>query len=480
MKQFIINLLASRILQILLIILIIIISFSTVFFLSFYDPTANFSKFIPGMDREGSDYNNKNNKAVIGEYYKKFDNEYIYIKGRWPQFRGFNRDNIYEDENILNENSLNKNPDILWEIDLGEGHAAPAVYDGRVYLLDYDENIKSDVLRCFALADGKELWRRWYKVPIKRNHGFSRTIPAVNDKYAVTIGPKGHVMCVESVTGDYLWGIDIEKEYLSEIPLWYTGQCPIIDNDTTVIATCGKSILIGVDCRTGDVLWETPNPENYKMSHSSIMPMKIYGKKTYVYCAIGGMVGISAEKNDRGKLLWQTKEWDAKVIAPSPVGIGDGRIFVTAGYGAGSMMFNIIKDGDNFRAESLYKYKPNEGLACEQQTPIIYKGFLYGIMPKDGGIYRNQFVCYDPSGNIIWTSSKDKRFGLGPFILINDKFVILSDDGTLTIINASTVKYDEIINFKVMEGRDAWGPIAVAGSKMLLRDSAKMVCIELK
>ena len=36
---------------------------------------------------------------------------------------------------------------------------SPAVFASRVYLLDYDEAKRSDALRCFALADGKELWR---------------------------------------------------------------------------------------------------------------------------------------------------------------------------------------------------------------------------------------------------------------------------------------------------------------------------------
>ena len=54
-------------------------------------------------------------------------------------------------------------------------------------------------------------------------------------KIMSTIGPRCHVMCVERESGDFLWGIDIEKDYLNETPLWYTGQCPIIDNGIAVI-----------------------------------------------------------------------------------------------------------------------------------------------------------------------------------------------------------------------------------------------------
>ena len=106
-----------------------------------------------------------------------------------------------------------------------------------------------------------ELWRRWYSVNLKRNHGMSRTTPAITDKYIVTMGPKCHVMCCNPQNGDLLWGIDLGKDFNTEVPLWYTGQCPLIDNDIAVIAPGGSSLLIGVDCATGKVVWKTPNPD---------------------------------------------------------------------------------------------------------------------------------------------------------------------------------------------------------------------------
>ena len=45
-------------------------------------------------------------------------------------------------------------------------------------------------------------------------------------------------------------------------------QCPLIDRQTAVIAPGGRALMIGVDCATGEILWETPNPDGWKMSHS--------------------------------------------------------------------------------------------------------------------------------------------------------------------------------------------------------------------
>ena len=118
-------------------------------------------------------------------------------------------------------------------------------------------------------------------------------------------------------------------------------------------------------------------------------------------------------------------------------------------------------------------------LASEQQTPIYTGGLLYGIMPKDGGALRGQFVCYRPDGSLAWSSGQEHRFGLGPFILADNKFFLLSDDGVLTMIKADAGKFEPLGQARIFEGQDAWGPLAIAGTRMLLRDSKRMACIEL-
>ncbi|MFO7823111.1 MAG: hypothetical protein R6V72_04175, partial [Cyclobacterium sp.] len=69
-------------------------------------------------------------------------------------------------------------PKRIWEIELGEGYAGAAIHKGRLFILDYDESKGADVLRCLSAETGEEIWRRWYKIKIKRNHDISRTVPA--------------------------------------------------------------------------------------------------------------------------------------------------------------------------------------------------------------------------------------------------------------------------------------------------------------
>ena len=127
------------------------------------------------------------------------------IQGEWPWFRGKDLDNIAKGGAPLARQWPPGGPTVLWSVELGEGHAGPAVRDGRVYLLDYDREKSCDALRCLSLADGKEIWRYSYPVEVKRYHGMSRTVPALGGSCVVAIGPKCHVTCLDATTGKELW-----------------------------------------------------------------------------------------------------------------------------------------------------------------------------------------------------------------------------------------------------------------------------------
>lgn len=207
-----------------------------------HNPVKDFVESLPGRDNRPPGFTSKSEAADIGAYFASFDGTPSEIQGSWPRFRGADFDNISKENIKLIDKWGASGPNILWSIELGEGHAGPVVSNGRVYLLDYDEVDRADVLRCFSFDDGTEIWRRGYELFVKRNHGMSRTVPAATDKYVVSIGPKCHVMCVDAVSGDFRWGIDLVSEYGAEVPLWYTGQCPLIDGSLAVIAVGGELV----------------------------------------------------------------------------------------------------------------------------------------------------------------------------------------------------------------------------------------------
>ena len=148
------------------------------------DPTEGIQVSVPGMDGF-ADAAVRTEKAVeIGEFFASYDGIPGDSAASWPGFRGTLADNIAGNSPPLFDSlpaDISADSRILWTVSLGEGHAGAAVHNGRVYILDYDEQARGDSLRCFSLADGREIWRRWYTVEVKRNHGMSRTVPAVDD-----------------------------------------------------------------------------------------------------------------------------------------------------------------------------------------------------------------------------------------------------------------------------------------------------------
>ncbi len=449
-----------------------------------YDPAAGLAERVPGEDQRPAGLAALPSVDIRGRF-EAFDGVPSAITASWPRFRGISFDNTSREAVRLVAPALDWQPHVLWHVDdLGEGYAGAAVANGRVYVLDYDEARRADSLRCFSLDSGREIWRRWYAVPMKRNHGFSRTVPAVSGTYVVTIGPSCHVMCCDALSGAFRWGIDLAQDFGAGVPDWYAGQCPLIDGSEAVIAIGGPSTLLaGFDLASGRLAWQTPNPRGLALSHSSIMVATIGGVRTYVYAAIGGIVGISAEPSSRGTLLWESPAFDATVIAPSPVVLDGGRLFLTTCYGAGSIMLRVTRSGSSFTPEVLCRYGPGDGLVCDHQTPVLFRGMLIGVLPRDAGTLRAELACWNPdTRRYAWTSGQDQRFGslgLGPYMIADGKLIILNEDGVLTIAEASTTAYRPLASARILDGPDAWAPMALAAGRLIARDAHRMVCVDL-
>jgi len=235
------------------------------------------------------------------------------LPGAWPRFRGANFDATSTEDFSPARTWPSNGPDIVWSIDVGEGFAGPAILAGRVYLMDYNREQQADVVRCLSLDDGRDIWRYSYPVKVKRDHGMSRTVPAVTEQYVVTMGPKCHVTCLNSMTGEFHWMFNLVREFDTKVPRWYTAQCPLIEKGRAIITPAGTVLMMAVDCETGETIWETPNPDGWVMTHSSIVAMEFNGRRFYVYCGgnqiKGGVVGVSAED---GSIQWKNEEWKVR------------------------------------------------------------------------------------------------------------------------------------------------------------------------
>jgi outer membrane protein assembly factor BamB len=425
---------------------------------------------VPGLDRPKLGDDEPMAKPLVGKL-TAFDHPLTKLPGAWPRFRGERLDGIGDAAEPLARQWPPAGPPMLWSVELGEGHAGAAVRDGRVFVLDYDRAASADLLRCLSLADGKDIWQFSYPVGVKRNHGMSRTVPTVTDKYVVTVGPKCDVSCLDPVTGKQYWLIDMVRQFGATVPPWYNGQCPLVDRERVILATGGSSLLVALDCRSGQVAWKSPNPRGWTMTHASIMPMEFAGKRMYVYCGKGGVAGVSA---DDGSILWDTTDWKISIATvPSPVILPRGRIFLSGGYNTGAMILQLEEHSGKIAARTLHKIAPAV-FGSTQHTPIFLDGHLYGVREKD-----KQLVCLGPDGRVAWSSGPQHRFGIGPYLVADGLIFVMNDSGRLTLAEASPNGYRQLAEAQVFDGgNDSWGPMALAGGRLIVRDLTRMMCLD--
>lgn len=392
------------------------------------------------------------------------------ITAAWPCFRGADRDAINKEPIRLARSWPASGPRRLWSVPLGDGFASAAVDHGCVYVFDHVDD--ADVLRCLALDDGREIWHNGYPVVIAHNHGMSRTVPAIAGDCAVTMGPKCQVACWDTATGDARWLIDLVLEHGTTVPPWYTGQCPLIDakTDRLIVAPGGKSLVMAIDYHSGRIIWQSPNPRHWGMTHVSVVPMEFAGRRMYVYCGTGGVAGVAAET---GEILWETGEWQiAMATCPSPVVVGEGRIFFCGGYNAGSLMLQLKEVEGRIVPQTVFRLTARQ-FGSEQQTPILWRQHLYAVRQKD-----QKLVCLDLDGNEVWNSGTDK-FGSGPYLIADGLIYVLDDNGLLSLAEATPAAYRRLARAQVIEdGSSSWGPMALVAGRLIVRDMTRMVCLE--
>lgn len=390
----------------------------------------------------------------------------------WPQFRGPQRDNISRETGLARKWPAG-GPKVLWSVPVSQGYAGAAIVGGRVYHHDYDEAKGEWCANCRNLADGKLLWQFREAREIRPNHAITRTVPAVDARFMFSLDPKATLHCFDVKIGKQVWRKSLVTDFKATIPSWYNGQNPLMESDRLIIGTGGDAILVALDKATGNPIWKTPNPGNLMMSHVSVMPATLGGVKQYLYGTLKGPLGVSAAD---GKLLWEYPRKFNVVVAPSPIAVDSERVFMTGSYDAGSVMIRVRNAGGAFKPELIFDFKNNEWNS-EVHTPILYKDMLFAVGKKKRGL----FTCLSPEGKEVWTSEGKATFGLGSFFMADGMFFVMDgDSGKLHLLEASTTGYNELASAQVLAGQEVWGPMALSGGKLVLRDLTKMICIDVR
>jgi outer membrane protein assembly factor BamB len=104
-------------------------------------------------------------------------------------------------------------------------------------------------------------------------------------------------------------------------------------------------------------------------------------------------------------------------------------------------------------------------------------------MPENAGPLKKQLVCFSITDlkTAVWTSGKENRYGrgLGPYIVSGNKMYLLDDDANLFLFKLEAFSATLISHHRITEGIEAWGPMAIAGKYLIMRDSRNLVCLNI-
>jgi outer membrane protein assembly factor BamB len=289
-----------------------------------------------------------------------------------------------------------------------------------------------------------------------------------------------HVACVNATSGELLWSRDMVKDYGTVVPQWYAGQCPLIDGKgAAIFAPSGtEALMVAVDCETGNEIWRTPNPFNWVMTHSSVMPMKLGERDSYVYVGKEGIVGVDA---NTGEILWTNFDWKIGIAtSPSPLVLPENRVFLCGEYEANGAMLKITETtGGKYEAKLLWR-KPKPLFKSVHQTPVFYDGYIFGLNKERP----RAMVCFDLNGNTVWDSGLKidvGPFAAGPYMIADGLLLMLSDEAILTIAEATSQEFKPLGSWEILpEASDAWGPMCFVDGRLILRDLTRMVCLDLR
>ncbi len=319
----------------------------------------------------------------------------------WPQWRGPNRDAIWNAEGIVDQLPVGQMP-LEWSVDIGPGYSGPTVADGRVYITDRlieDGNRQLERILCFDSATGKKVWSQEYEASYQIGYTAGpRASVTVVDGLAYSVGAMGHFYCLNAATGEIVWSRDLSQDYQIEMPIWGIAAAPLAYGNLIIQQVGGAdgATVVAFDRMTGKEVWKSLNE---RIGYSSPVITQQNGKDVLVVWTGESLSGLDPTN---GVLFW------AHPMPPTrmPIGIAtpsmDRDLIYVSSFYDGSLMLRALSDQTN--VELVWRIlgpdeQKTKALHSMIGTPIVQDGYVYGFDSY------GQFRCLNAlTGERIWES----------------------------------------------------------------------------
>jgi len=378
----------------------------------------------------------------------------------WSDFRGARRDGHYTAGPIRTDWTTLKP---LWRQPIGGGYASFVVAGGRAFTIEQRGN--NEVAAAYDVLTGRELWTNAWNATFIESMGGPgpRATPTFYDGTLFVLGATGELRALDASNGKVRWRANILEDADAGNLNWGMAAAPLVVGNTVVTVPGGGNgrTIVAYDRATGRIAWSGLDDD---AAYSSPIRVTLAGVDQIVVFLARRVVGVSP---DSGALLWESPWPQGSNVAAQPVPVGDNRVFVSTGDGAGGALIELARDGDRLTAREVWR---THRMKNDFSSSVYHDGFIYGL---DLGI----LACIDAaSGELKW---KGGRYGQGQLILASDHLIVLAEQGELALVRADPKAYQEITRFPAIHGK-TWNHPAMSDGILLIRNIEEMAAFDLR
>jgi len=384
----------------------------------------------------------------------------VETKADWPGFRGARRDSIIRGVRI--ETDWSKSPPVaLWRRPIGPGWSSFAVRGDLLYTQEQRGN--DEIVACYKVSTGEPVWRHRDAVRFWESNGGAgpRGTPTLSGGRVYTFGATGILNALDARTGGVVWSRNAASDTDTKLPTWGFASSPLVVNKFVIVAAAGT--LAAYDLATGNPRWVGPH---HGGSYSSPQLVTIDGVAQILLLSPPGAISVSPAD---GTLLWE-HSWEGGAIV-QPALTADGDVLINAITGTGGMGVRRIAVAHGSGGWTTEERWTSNGLKPYFNDFVVHKGHAFGF---DGNI----LSCIDlQDGKRKW---KGGRYGNGQLVLLPDQdlLLVLSEEGELVLVKATTDQFTEVARFPALDGK-TWNHPALVGDVLLVRNGQEMASFRL-
>jgi outer membrane protein assembly factor BamB len=392
----------------------------------------------------------------------------------WPQFLGPTRNGMADSAEAKLPDKFDAEPKPLWQRKLGSGFAGPAVMDGKVIVFHrIDDEIAIEAL---GADTGDSLWKFTAPTDYRDSFGMDegpRATPTIADGRVFAHGADGMLFALDFKSGKLLWSFDSKAETNSPQGFFGRTCAPLVAGKNVILTPGGTHMgkpagVIALNAATGKLVWQSVDDEA-----SCSSPIR-YGdaEKPRLLCWMrNDLWSLEATSGQVRHHKRFRSEMDASVNAATPIPVGEGKFFLSAGYGVGASTWALDPDDEPFEGGPL-----KQGLfESHYSTPVVSGHHLYGF---NGRQEQGQTLrCIDLKKNQLkWDSP---RVPGGTVIITHDKLICVTEQGELWIVRASPDKFEQLHVSQILRAGHRSYP-ALSDGVLFARDGEKIVAIKLR